>query len=297
MSEAPSDPRPSRELVGLLLNFRDAGRSFRCIQSLLANGLEHVLVWDNSEDDGQSSKALLALLCEERRVSVASEGGNLGFAAGVNRGLDWIRERFPNAWVLLINNDAELVLEGAQKLVSALETVKSAVIAYPQISHGGRVIGTGFYQRRLGLIAFDRRRHTDVWIPHASGCCQLLDPRRLQGPWFDEHFFMYGEDVELGARLGEAGMAFVREALVIHEGSASSGLGSHFYETRMVLAHLLLVSRLARSSYERLLCYGGRLLTLPLRAIVRSIRYRSMVPLRALGEGLSLALQAIRKQD
>ena len=122
MSEAPSDPRPSRELVGLLLNFRDAGRSFRCIQSLLANGLEHVLVWDNSEDDGQSSKALLALLCEERRVSVASEGGNLGFAAGVNRGLDWIRERFPNARVLLINNDAELVLEGAQKLVSALET-------------------------------------------------------------------------------------------------------------------------------------------------------------------------------
>lgn len=297
MSETVSDARPSRELVGLILNYCDAGRSLRCIRSLLGNGLEHVLVWDNSEDGGQSVKALLALLGPEKRVSVASEGGNLGFAAGVNRGLGWIRDRFPNAWVLLINNDAELRPDAAQKLIVALEAAPSAVIAYPQIDQGGRVIGTGFYQRRLGLIVFDRKHDADVWIAHASGCCQLLDPRRLQGPWFDESFFMYGEDVEFGARLGEAGMAFVRETLVTHEGSASSGLGSLFYETRMVLAHLLLVAKLAHSSYERFLCYGGRLLTLPLRAIVRAIRYRSMVPLKALGEGLRLAVRATRAVD
>lgn len=297
MSAAPPDPRLSRELVGLLLNYRDAGRSLRCIRSLLSNGLEHVLVWDNSEDGGQSVQALLELLGGERRVSVASAGGNLGFAAGVNRGLEWIREHFPDAWVLLINNDAELRPGAAQKLISALEAAPSAVIAYPQINHDGRVVGTGFYQRRLGLIAFDRKRHSGGWVPHASGCCQLLAPCRLQGPWFDEHFFMYGEDVELGARLGEAGMAFVREALVTHEGSASSGLGSPFYETRMVLAHLLLVPKVAHSSYERFLCYGGRLLTLPLRAILRTMRYRSRVPLKALVEGLRLAAIKNRTVD
>ncbi|WP_454438782.1 glycosyltransferase [Thauera mechernichensis] len=292
MSEAPSDPRLSRELVGLLLNYRDAGRSLRCIRSLLGNGLEHVLVWDNSEDGGQSVQALLARLAGERRVSVASEGSNLGFAAGVNRGLGWIREHFPDAWVLLINNDAELLPGAAQKLISALEAAPDAVIAYPRVDHGGRVIGTAFYQRGLGLIVLDGSPDWVGLTAYASGCCQLIDPHRLKGAWFDEDFFMYGEDVEFGARLGAAGMAFVRETLVIHEGSASSGLGSHFYETRMVVSHLLLVPKLAHSGYERFLCYAGRLLMLPLRAIVRAIRYRSMVPLKALGEGLRLAAQA-----
>lgn len=294
MSETRPDPRSPRELVGLILNYRDARRSFRCIESLLGNGVAHVLVWDNSDDGGQSVRALLALLGMEQRVSVAGVGDNLGFAAGVNRGLGWIREHFPHAWVLLINNDAELRPGAAQKLASALEAAPSAVIAYPQIDHGGRVIGTAFYQRRLGLIVFDCRHDAVDLIPHASGCCQLLDPCRLKGPWFDEDFFMYGEDVELGGRLGKAGMTFVREVLVTHEGSASSGLGSPFYETRMVLAHLLLVPKLAHSRYERFLCYGGRLLTLPLRAFVRAVRYRSMVPLKALGEGLRLAVRARR---
>ena len=40
----------TKPIIGLTLNFRDANRTRRCVESLLSNGAEHVVVWDNSDD-------------------------------------------------------------------------------------------------------------------------------------------------------------------------------------------------------------------------------------------------------
>lgn len=274
------------EVVGLTLNYRDAARTLRCISSLLGDGVAHVLIWDNSNDGGQSANELRTMLEDETRASVEVGSCNLGFAAGVNRGLAWIRTHFPSAWVLLINNDAVLLSGATSALASALSRMPKAVIAYPSIEHGGYSIGTAFYQRHFGLITVRRLPGS---IPHASGCCQLMDPERLSDPWFDEEFFMYGEDVEFGHRLGVHRMLHVPEILVLHEGSASSGLGSLFYETRLVAAHWLLARKLARNRFEFGLFYCGRVFALTLRAALRAWRYRSWIPFRSLYAGWGVA--------
>ena len=46
------------EVIGLILNYRDATRTVRCIASLLDDGISHILVWDNSGDDGASANTL-----------------------------------------------------------------------------------------------------------------------------------------------------------------------------------------------------------------------------------------------
>jgi N-acetylglucosaminyl-diphospho-decaprenol L-rhamnosyltransferase len=279
-------------IVGLTLNYRDARRTVRCVDSLLSDGLSHVLVWDNSEDGGKSARELNMILAEEIRVSLCISEHNLGFAAGVNRAKEWIEKRFPGAWILLINNDAILLAGAMHVMAQALLQSPNATIAYPKIDHGGRSIGTAYYQRYFGLVTAKKLPGS---ISYASGCCQLLNSRCLPGVWFDETFFMYGEDMELGYRLGEQHMVHVPQVWVKHEGSASSGMGSVFYEARMVAAHWQLSSKLAKNSFEMLVFCLGRAVALPLRALVRACRYRSTVPFKSLRDGWCLAHSEYRE--
>ena len=281
MSETPP-------VVGLLLNFRDAPRSAACVRDLLENGAVHVLVWDNSDDNGNTGLALRTALAGDDRVSIKISPANFGFAAGVNRGIDWIAHHHPGAWVLLINNDAHLVAGGLTALRNALMRHPEATLAYPKIDHAGNVLGTVYYQRWFGLLSSRPLVGSD---PYASGCCMLLNTSRIGPIVFDEDFFMYGEDMELGCRLRRepGAMLYLPIVWVRHEGTASSGLGTPFYEARMVAAHLILAHKLAGGRLAHQLLLLGRGLTLSSRAVVRGLRYRSRVPLRALREGWRLA--------
>ncbi len=229
-------------IIGLTLNYRDASRTLTCVRSLLDEGTIHALIWDNSEDGGASADALSENLNQDSRVSIERNPANLGFAAGVNRGMEWITRRFGTSWVLLINNDARLLPGAIELLAAALTRQPQAVIAYPDIDHASHTIGTVYYQRHTGLLT---RKPLPGSFTYASGCCLLIASERTKSALFDEGFFMYGEDAELGARLGIRGMVHVSKTLVFHEGSASSGLGSEFYETHMVAAHWTLARNLA----------------------------------------------------
>ncbi|WP_022948402.1 glycosyltransferase family 2 protein [Methylohalobius crimeensis] len=272
--------------IGFTLNYRDPVRTNRCIQSLLHDGVTHVLVWDNSSDEGKNTKALQETWNAETCVSIIQSPENLGFAAGVNRGIEHITSRFPEARLLLINNDAILLPGALTALNEALDRTQQAVLAYPTIDNDSHLLETFYYHRFFGLITF---RALPGSFPYASGCCLLIDLSRAPMPVFNENFFMYGEDTYLGWTLGRERIIHVRDAMIRHEGSASSGIGSRFYESRLVAGHWLLARKLAKNRCDRILLYGGRLMTLPLRALLRAWRYRSGVPIRSLWEGWRIA--------
>lgn len=277
-------------IVGLLLNYRDAERSLRCIHSLLDQGLTHVVIWDNSADGGASAADISTVMANDPRLDFCLSSGNLGFAAGVNLALEYCSRTYRGAWVLLINNDARLLPDGAAKLAQALEANPTAMMAFPNIHHAGHVTGPGYCHRITGLLTWRPRRGCFAF---ASGCCQLIALDRITLPWFDEDFFMYGEDCELGWRLGQQQGASVHvdEALVEHEGSASSGLGTFFYESHMVAAHLILARKLAQNPWDACLLHVSRAGMLLLRAFVRSLRFRSWTPFKALLDGARMALR------
>jgi N-acetylglucosaminyl-diphospho-decaprenol L-rhamnosyltransferase len=275
-------------IIGLTLNFRDAVRTQRCIDSLLSNGAEHVVVWDNSDDEGFSARNLAKQWLENDEITLLVSPANLGFAAAVNRGIDWIKVHFGEVWVALINNDAEFLPGSLGLLSEALVDRPEVILACPDIDNGGRITGPTYYQRLFGILSSKKMPGS---APHASGCAMLIAVNRIKQPLFDESFFMYGEDAELGWRMARSGKAFthVQHVLVRHDGSASSGMGSEFYESRMIAAHILLARKLATSKWDYVALLLGRLIVLPSRAIVRAWRYRSARPLRALILGWRLA--------
>lgn len=278
----------SQSVFGLLLNYLDASRSIRCICSLFEEGVGHVVVWDNSADDGSSAAQISDFFGEEPRLEILVSATNLGFAAGVNAGLRHCVSVDQQGWVLIINNDARLMTGALQHLVEALQAQPNAKLAFPNVNHAGRTLGLAYCHRVTGLLSWIPRLGC---FPYASGCCMLVVPARTGLPLFDEDFFMYGEDCELGWRLSRSPGAIVHvdRTLVEHEGTASSGLGSLFYETSMVSAHLILARKLARSPGERWLLHVSRGVMLLLRAVVRSCRFRSLTPWIALARGARAA--------
>lgn len=284
----------SPAIVGLTLNFRDAERTLRCVQSLLDGGCTLVLVWDNSADGEICAGELSSALVSDPHVHIEVSAENLGFAAGVNRGIAWIRAHYSDAWIFLINNDAMLLPGGAAAMRNALAKHPDAILAYPDIDHNGRILGTIWYQRWLALITF---KPLPGSFPYPSGCALLFAPDRWSQSLLDEDFFMYGEDAYLGwVHRGTPRLLHVSGVWVWHEGSASSGVASQFYETRMVLAHWVLARKMAGSSLLNLgLLIAGRGLVLSARAVVRALRYRSSVPLMALWAGSKLAARTYRR--
>lgn len=274
-------------VVGLLLNYRDAERSACCIRSLTAEGVAQVLVWDNSADGGRSASQLGMEFADDQRIRIEVSRENVGFACGVNHGLRRCIECFDPDAVLLINNDAYLRPGAIAALhEAALEHPGVSVISM-DIDHAGHPQGPMFYQRWSGL---QFKGPVVGAFPYASGCCLWINARRTAFPLLDEGFFMYGEDCELGWRLHQRPGSWFHlpRLLVHHEGSASSGLGTLFYETHMVAAHLLLARKLARSPTEAAFFGCARVPVLLARALRRSFRYQSLRPWHALWQGTRL---------
>ncbi len=274
-------------VVGLTLNFRDVPRTLKCVSSLLAEGVQSVWVCDNSEDGGRSAEALREAFAEDPRVVVKENPINLGFAAAINDALSCIRQQYPSVFVLIINNDARLLKGALEPLREAMDRRREAILAYPLVRQGGVTHGPRYYHRWLGLV-------TDFTLPgsfpYPSGCVLMVSLDRICLPLFEEDFFMYGEDVLLGWRFRDnRKMVFVPSLCAEHEGSASSRLGSMFYETRVVAGHWILARKLSGSPAQRMAMYGGRLFALSIRATLRALRFRSVLPLRAFWNGWQLA--------
>lgn len=267
----------------ITINFRKEELTAACVRSLIADGWGPILVWDNSADGGVSAASLRPLLAGMENVHLVESQSNLGFAAGMNRALAWLATREPPGPVMLINNDATVVPGLRAALLAETETALAPTLVAPQITQGGSVQGWKFYQPWFGLVL-----DTPIWgaVPYLSGCCLLVNRQDNSQPLFDEAFFMYGEDVELSRRIIAQGgrLSLVPVAYVNHVGSAGSGAASEFYERHMVRAHWLLASSQSITASERLIKKGLRIPVLCLRALLRSIRYKALTPLKSMRE-------------
>ncbi|MBB1059132.1 glycosyltransferase family 2 protein [Marilutibacter spongiae] len=274
--------------AAIIVEYRSAARTIACVASLAGQGLEEIVIVDNSDDGRLTFDALARGLGHDPRVTLLDAGGNLGFAAGINRGL----ARLPvgHGRVLVINNDAVAPSGLVARLSTALDAAPEACIAFPALVHAGAPLGEIHYHRWFALL-LSRPWPGTFCVPR--GCCMLVDRQRLpRERLFDEDFFMYGEEIQLGWSLRDrpGALVFVGDCEVTHEGSAAAGMGSPFYEERTALAHVLLTSKLANGNRLLLIAlFVARHGSLLARALLRSLRARSGLPVMAYANACALA--------
>ncbi|WP_369930564.1 hypothetical protein [Xanthomonas sp. NCPPB 2632] len=269
--------------MALVLHFRSAEMTMQCLVSLSRQGLTDVVLVDNSEDGRASLNELERKLLAVRMSVVSVEPGrNLGFAAGINLGMAIVERDFAGSDVLLINNDATLSEGTVDRLRQAVSGDRPTIAA-PSIDGPTGIVAARTYYRHFSGTINPRgpglRGHALL-----GGACLLLHRELARCPIFDDSFFFYGDDIELGFRMSRKGVQLidVPEGLVIHQGSGSSGNGSLFYEYHIARAHLLLVGKLGYGPVGRAMLFAGRGLFLSIRALIRSLRSASLRPWKGL---------------
>jgi hypothetical protein len=238
---------------------------------------------DNSED-GSISPILESLLKNldpsglPNDTVVLTSWCNRGFAGGMNFALKWLMDNRNLDFYLLLNNDAVMTAGSLKRLITISTKNTDTCLVAP--SHLGQNNPSRlWYQKIFGLVS---KRKLPGAFPYLSGCCLLIPKNLARDKFFDEDFFMYGEDVLLGWTMQQAGHKLaVADISLFHLGSASAPHGRFFYEYHVVRSHFLLVTKLGCGSLEKILMFLGRTLALGARAVMRSFRQRSRVPLQA----------------
>jgi GT2 family glycosyltransferase len=216
----------------VIVNWNSGALLRRCVEHCLRQTVraDAIVVVDNASEDG-SLDGLDAL----PGVTVMRMDSNLGFAAGNNRAI----AQCTTDWVALLNPDAFPESKWLESLLAATVEYPD-VIAFGsrQMQHGkeGVLDGIGDRYYVSGRIRRDRYQKPcrsvdlvarEIFSPCAAAAMYRLDGLQQCGG-FDEDFFCYAEDVDLGFRLRLAGHQawYVPNAVVQHVGSAVVG-GQH----------------------------------------------------------------------
>jgi N-acetylglucosaminyl-diphospho-decaprenol L-rhamnosyltransferase len=197
-----------------------------------------VVLADNESTDGAPQAA-----AKRPGVRFVPTGGNLGYGGGANKGVAALPQEV--GWVVVANPDIEwspnaldILLEAATRWPNGgsfgplIHEPNGAV--YPSarlLPSIGRGIGHGTLGKLWPGNPWTKAyRQSDTTVTERqagwlSGSCLLLRRKAFDDvKGFDERYFMYFEDVDLGDRIGRAGWqnVYVPSAEVMHIGGYST---------------------------------------------------------------------------
>lgn len=201
-----------------------------------------VILADNGSTDGVPE----AVAASHDHVTFLPTGGNLGYGGGANRGVAALGPEV--GWVLISNPDIEFSPGSVDALIDAAQRWPRGGMFGPLIREpSGEVypsarllpsLGRGAGHALFGAVwksnpwtrAYRQEKapveRSAGWL---SGSCFLMRREAFDAVGgFDERYFMYFEDVDLGERVGAAGWlnVYVPDAEVTHIGGHSTARSS-----------------------------------------------------------------------
>ena len=218
-------------LISIIIpNYNGSRYLENCLKSLRSQtyGRTEIVVVDNDSED--ESITIARSVAPEATVLVQNQ--NLGFAGGVNAGIRFSR----GDWIAVLNNDTEATPEWLSECVRAIQDHPDASFLACRIlslADRNRIYSAGdcFFRAGIGYRRGQEQKDHEEFrqeceIFSASGCAGLYRREVLNSAeGFDERFFAYLEDVDLGLRLQAKGCRgyYVPAAKIYHRGAGTSG--------------------------------------------------------------------------
>lgn len=245
------------DLSIIILNFNTKKITLEAIESVeksnpkeLADGTYELIVTDNASSDG-SVEAFEAYKKKSKIKSfhIVNNGGNIGFAAGNNKGMPYAKGRY----VLFLNPDTIMYPKTLPTLIDFMDSHPDAGACTCQVNTPSGKIDEashrGFPTPWNALTHFSGLErifpHSKLFAGYTQGWQDLskthtvpaivgafLFVRREAGEqigWWNEDYFFYGEDLDFCYSLGEKGwkIYYVPEVHITHLGGVTSGLKKH----------------------------------------------------------------------
>lgn len=212
----------------IVLNWNSWQDTLACLAEL--KGIEYGNLTVIVVDNGSTNDSVTRIRQAHPAVELICTGRNLGYAGGVNAGIRPALERGAE-FLWLLNNDAKPSPNALSALVDkALEApdlgAVGSVLMYMSAQAEVQAWGGGRVNCWLGRSAHATSGKEDRWFDYLTGASLLLRRAALeQVGLFDDGFFLYWEDTDLGFRLRRRGwrLGVAAESVVLHKEGASSG--------------------------------------------------------------------------
>jgi GT2 family glycosyltransferase len=197
-------------------------------------------------------------LVESAKLLVIQCGSNLGFAGANNVALRYVLRREPNAYALLLNNDAVIAPHALPAMVEQAErsprmgAIGATILEYHQPDRVEMLAGARFSHLH-GMVtlinagaARDERRPERVPMDFIAGCCLLVSRSAIESVGLmDERYFLYGEDTDWCLRMKKQnlGLAYCPSAEIWHKGGGSVVHRSALHDYYAVRGTLMVVHK------------------------------------------------------
>lgn len=219
-------------VFAVIVNWNLAEKTIACVNSLISSGLplDHIIIVDNGSNDNSVESFYLKF---GDLPTIIRNPNNKGFAGGANQGvLEAIKRNAE--WIFLINNDAYVdksFFSNIEKFLCEDYDIVSPLIYYHDQPNkiwfaGDRLIpGTlftyGLWKNKIDNGALPESKEIDF----ANGAGMLVKRKVFESVGlFDEHLFMYGEEVDFcwRAKMKNFRIISATRAKMWHEVSAST---------------------------------------------------------------------------
>ncbi len=220
-------PTNSPTVAVLVLNLNGQRHLNACLPGLEAQ------VYPNREiivvDNGSTDDSIPFVRREHPSVRVVEMGRNAGFCGAYNHAVRMVDAD----WVALLNNDTRVEPDWLSELVAAADRHRASVVASRMLDWDGARIdfvgGTTSFEGHSWQIDHGKPAHESSDERELLFACggSMLASRSafLDAGGFDEDFFAYFEDVDLGWRLSLLGHRIVLapKAVTYHRLHGTSG--------------------------------------------------------------------------
>lgn len=227
-----------------------------------------IYVVDNYSSEVE--RATVVKLGARQGWTVIEAEGNRGFGAACNEGARCAMERGAS-WLLFLNPDAMIDRQALQVLTRRVAEESRVLVSPKIVRPDGSVWSDGNFldladgtirsRRALASAPEDGGSQGEL-VPWVSGACLMVSAdswNELRG--FDEEYFMYWEDVDLGYRAHRAGFRqeVLLDAVCVHDEGQSqtqveTGLSPLYYRMNIRNRLMFAARRLpedARSRWRR----------------------------------------------
>lgn len=229
-------------------------------------GEVEVIVVDNNSTDG-SQKFIKR---NHRNIKLVQNKGNFGYC-GINKGLIKCNGKY----VFFTNNDAYLDRNCLSKLFEALEEDKTIGIASPKVVNYfnknlkscGTWVSRSFYNGHFKCSKDSRKE-----IPYNGIAMIRKDIIDKFGYLFDESYFIYAEDLDLGLRARLLGYKVVHipEAVLYHMHSITMSR-SRKYKLTYAMERNLLTTFIKILSLKNIIIFLPYVVAMRIAAILKDV--------------------------
>jgi len=225
----------------VILSHNDAEMVTNAVKSIKKLKTKHrfdIFVVDNGSKDNTPELVKLAF----KDIKIIKLPKNIGTAA-----YDKAIKKSKSKYIYFSGCDIEVKEDMFDKLVDFLEKNKEVVQATPKyislkvknkIDFGGTWLSRSFYS---GIFKDDTLGNKNIEIPYTGTGLIRTEFINRFGYLFDNDYFFYGEDVELGLRIKLMGykIFYIPNSIIYHQGSISRKVHKPHFLTYLMERNLL----------------------------------------------------------